>query len=95
VAFELSQQTGVKRPMAFKPEPHITEWTAPRIKFEDFVKRAEWHELPLAIRLGVVHIWQREQEMVAPAEHRAIKVEAAIPAPVAPLRLPVAHRASA
>lgn len=78
--------------MAFKTEPRMTKWTAPRIKFEDFVKRAEWHELPLAIRLGIVLIWQSEQEM---AEHRSIKVEAAIPAPVAPLRLPVAHRASA
>ena len=78
--------------MAFKLEPRMTEWTAPRIKFEEFVKHAEWHALPLAIRLGVVHIWQTEHEK---AEHRAIKVEAAIPAPVAPLRLPVAHRASA
>jgi hypothetical protein len=44
----------------------MTEWTAPRIKFADFVKRAEWRSLPLAIKVSVLHLRRTEQELVEP-----------------------------
>jgi hypothetical protein len=49
-------------------EPPMTEWTAPRIRIEDFIKRPEWRALPLAIQVSVIQLRRGEQELAAAAE---------------------------
>ena len=39
-----------------------SEFSAPRIPFEDFVKRPEWSSLPFLIQLAVLHLRRAEQQ---------------------------------
>ena len=43
-------------------EPVVTEFTAPLIKLEDYVRRPEWAALPMRIKLAVVHLWRTEND---------------------------------
>ena len=48
--------------MAFQIEPRPTEFTAPLIRLEDYVRRPEWSALPLKIKVAVVHLWRAEYD---------------------------------
>ena len=41
-----------------------SEFSAPRIPFEDFVKRPEWSSLPFLIQLAVLHLRRAELQSV-------------------------------
>jgi hypothetical protein len=41
----------------------LSEWTAPSMRLEEFVLGATRQALPFDIRVGVAHIWLREQNL--------------------------------
>ena len=43
-----------------KTDEICSEFSAPRIPFEEFVKRPEWLSLPLLIQLAVLHLRRAE-----------------------------------
>jgi hypothetical protein len=51
--------------MPFKREPILSEFTAPHIRLEDYVRRPEWIALPLPIKVALVNLWRSEQPPVA------------------------------
>ena len=59
--------------MALDREPVVTEFTAPLIKLEDFVRRPEWAALPMQIKLAVVHLWRTENDPPLTAEDATSK----------------------
>ena len=54
--------------MAFQREPLLSEFTAPLIRFEDYVRRPEWASLPMQIKVAVVHVWRAEHDPPITAE---------------------------
>jgi hypothetical protein len=51
----------------------VTEFTAPVMKLEDFVRRPEWAALPMKIQLGVVHLWRTENHPPLTADDATAK----------------------
>ena len=39
----------------------LSEWSAPPVRLEDFVRSAAWQVLPFDIRVALARIWLREQ----------------------------------
>ena len=52
-------------------ESVVTDFTAPLIKLEDYVRRPEWAALPMQIKLAVVHLWRTENDPPRTADDAA------------------------
>lgn len=54
--------------MALQREPLLSEFTAPPIRLEDYVRRPEWAALPMQIKVAVVHLWRAEHDLSTASE---------------------------
>jgi hypothetical protein len=48
--------------MVLAHDPILTQFTTTPVRLDDYVKRREWLELPLRIKIAVVHLWCAEHD---------------------------------
>jgi hypothetical protein len=46
--------------------PLGTRSRAPVVRLDDFVRRREWADLPLHIKVAMIHVWRAENEPSTP-----------------------------